>query len=142
MKLYKQILVESDKPTPVDMPLMREMYVAEDRETAFSESRPYLESKFQVYADWGQDKTLPASESFSVPFEELSRDRFLIGTPDDIVEGIKRCEDNLGVNYMIFRMQWPGMGHGKVMKQLELLDKYVIPRVKGWGHADLVHNEG
>ena len=130
INLYGQSLAESDKPSPGDMPMMREMYIAEDREVAFYESRPYLSSKYQAYADWGQDKVLPGNESFSVPFEELSRDRFLIGTPDDVVQEIKRYQERLGVNYMICRMQWPGMEHTKVMNQLELMGRYVIPRVR------------
>ena len=131
MGLYKDALNESGNSLPDDMPMMRELYVAEDREVAFYESRSYLESKYQAYAQWGQDKALPGNESFSVPFEELSRDRFLIGTPDDVVKEIKRYEERLGINNMIFRMQWPGMEHEKVMKQLDLIARYVIPQVNG-----------
>ena len=131
LNLYVRALAESGKVSPSDMPMMREMYVGEDREQALQESGPYLASKYQAYAEWGQDKALPGDESFSVPFEELSKDRFLIGTPDDIVSEIGRYQERLGVNYMIFRMQWPGMEHGRVMKQLELMAKHVIPQIKG-----------
>ena len=130
MGLYKDALNESGNSLPDDMPMMRELYVAEDREVAFYESRSYLESKYQAYAQWGQDKALPGNESFSVPFEELSKDRFLIGTPDDVVKEIKRYEERLGINNMVFRMQWPGMEHEKVMKQLDLIARYVIPQIK------------
>ena len=130
MDLYRQALVESGKTPTSDTPILREVYLAEDREVAFYESRPYLAGKYQAYADWGQDKALPGNESFSVPFEELCRDRFLLGTPDDIVQEIKRYQETLGVNWMIVRMQWPGMEHSKAMKQLDLMGKYVIPEFK------------
>ena len=116
---------------PDAMPMFREMYVAEDRATAFAESRPYLEGKYAAYAAWGQDKALPGEESFAVPFEDLARDRFLIGSPDDIVEEIRRYQNDLGANYIIFRMQWPGLPQEKVLKQLALLREEVIPRIKG-----------
>ena len=131
MGLYEDTLNESGNSLPDDMPMMRELYVAEDRKVAFYESRSYLESKYQAYAQWGQDKALPGNESFSVPFEELSRDRFLIGTPADVVSEIKRYEERLGINNMIFRMQWPGMEHEKVMKQLDLIARHVIPQING-----------
>ena len=83
----------------------------------------------------GRTRPLPDSESFSVPFEELCRDRFIIGTPDDVVQEITRYKEKLGVNHVIFRMQWPGMDHAKVMKQLDLMASSVIPQVKGLSNA-------
>ncbi len=47
------------------------------------------------------------------------------------MEEIQRYERELGVNYLIFRMQWPGMEQAQVLKQIELMAKDVIPRVKG-----------
>ena len=129
--LYRDTLGESGNPTPIDMPIMRELYIAEDREAAVLECGPFLASKYQAYADWGQDKVLPGGESFSIPFEKLARDRFLIGTPTDMVREIKLYQERLGVNYMIFRMQWPGMDQARIMKQLELMGRYVIPEIKG-----------
>ena len=130
MDHYRSGLAQAGLENLTDLPMMRELYVAEDRETALDESRPFLASKYQAYAQWGQDKALPGNESFAVPFEELARDRFLIGTPDDVVEEIGRYEERLGAGCMIFRMQWPGMEHHKVMKQMELMGKDVIPRIK------------
>lgn len=131
LSIYREGAAESGKTLPDDIPMMRELYVAEDGKAASYESRPYLESKYQAYASWGQDRALPGEESFSVPYDELARDRFLIGTPDDVVEEVRRYEERLGVNWMVFRMQWPGMEHARVMNQLELMAKHVIPRVKG-----------
>jgi len=103
---------------------------AQDRETAFIESQPFLEGKYQAYAAWGQDKALPGNESFSVPYQDLAKDRFLLGSPDDIVSEFRRYADDLGVNHMICRMQWPGMPQEQVLKQIELLGREVIPRIK------------
>ena len=109
--------------------MMREMYVASDRETAYIESQPYLEGKYAAYASWGQDKALPGEESFSVPYQDLAKDRFLLGSPDDVVAELKRYSEELGVNMMIFRMQWPGMPQEQVLKQIELLGREVIPQI-------------
>ena len=127
---YKAALDEFENPIPSELPMMREMYVAQDRETAFIESQPFLEGKYKAYADWGQDKALPGEESFSVPYQDLAKDRFLLGSPDDIVSEFRRYAEELGVNHMICRMQWPGMPQEQVLKQIELLGREVIPRIK------------
>ena len=131
ISVYNAEISRVGQIAPDAMPMFREMYVAEDRATALAESRPYLQGKYAAYASWGQDKALPGEESFNVPYEELARDRFLIGSPDDIVEEIRRYQNDLGANYIIFRMQWPGLPQEKVLKQLALLREEVIPRDKG-----------
>jgi alkanesulfonate monooxygenase SsuD/methylene tetrahydromethanopterin reductase-like flavin-dependent oxidoreductase (luciferase family) len=129
-KGYLAALKQAGQPTPPVLPMMRELYVASDRETAYQESRPYLEGKYAAYAAWGQDKALPGNESFSIPYQDLARDRFLLGSPDDVVREMLRYRDELGVNYLIFRMQWPGIEQEKVLRQIELMGREVIPRVK------------
>ena len=127
---YTEALEAAGNPVPDVLPMMREMYVAADRETAYIESQPYLEGKYAAYAAWGQDKALPGEESFNVPYRDLAKDRFLLGSPDDVVSELSRYKDELGINMMIFRMQWPGMPQEQVLKQIELLGRDVIPRVK------------
>ncbi len=127
---YRETLARAGHPPPQALPMMRELYVAEDRETAYLESQPYLESKYAAYASWGQDKALPGNESFSVPYQDLARDRFLLGAPDDVAQEMLRYRDELGVNYLIFRMQWPGMGLDQTLRQIELLGREVLPKVK------------
>ena len=129
LEMYRQALSQAGQTVP-SLPMMRELYVAQDRETAYNESRPYLEGKYAAYASWGQDKALPGEESFSIPYRDLARDRFLLGTADDVVGEINRYESELGVDYMIFRMQWPGMPHRQLLRQIEIMGRDVIPRVK------------
>ena len=126
---YKAALAEAGNPVPEELPMMRELYVAADRETAYIESQPFLEGKYAAYASWGQDKALPGEESFSVPYQDLARDRFLLGSPGDVVSELQRYSEELGINHMVFRMQWPGMPQEQVLKQIDLLGREVIPQV-------------
>ena len=66
-QVYKDSLESAGNAMPSTLPMMRELYVADDRETAFLESEPYLAPKYEAYAAWGQDKALPGEESFSHP---------------------------------------------------------------------------
>ena len=118
---YKSALEAAGNPVPHDLPMMRELYIARDREMAYIESQPYLEPKYAAYASWGQDKALPGEESFRIPYQDLAKDRFLLGSPDDVVAELKRYSSELGVNQMLFRMQWPGMPQAQVLEQIELL---------------------
>ncbi|MQF82929.1 LLM class flavin-dependent oxidoreductase [SAR202 cluster bacterium AD-802-E10_MRT_200m] len=129
MELYRQSLKNAGNSEPKDLPIMREVYVDDSREKALRTCAPILASKYQAYAGWGQDKALPSDESFSDSFTDLMKDRFIIGTPSDLVEAIKHYEARLGVNLMILRIQWPGMGHQDVIRQIKLLEHEVIPLI-------------
>ena len=131
LALYRTELGRADQPIPQVLPMMRELYLAQDQETAYLESQPYLEGKYSAYASWGQDKALPGEESFTMPFPDLARDRFLLGSPAQVVQEIRRYGDELGVNYLIFRLQWPGMDQGRALRQIEIMGRDVIPEVKG-----------
>jgi alkanesulfonate monooxygenase SsuD/methylene tetrahydromethanopterin reductase-like flavin-dependent oxidoreductase (luciferase family) len=127
MALYRKALQEAGKPFPAELPVIKELYVAPDRRTAIQECRPFLEAKYQAYASWGQDKALPQGDSFDLAFEELVRDRFIIGDPDDCIRELRRYVEVLGVNCFIFRIQWPGMEQAKVLRTIKLLSERVMP---------------
>jgi len=131
MTLYRSALRDAGKPPAAEVPLIKELYVAPDRRTAIQECRPFLEAKYKAYNAWGQDKALPEGDSFDVGFEELVRDRFIIGDADDCVRELKRYVDALGVNCFIFRIQWPGMEQAKVLRTIKLLAERVMPAVRG-----------
>ncbi len=130
MALYRRTLHEAGKPFPAELPIIKELYVAPDRRTALRECRPFLEAKYQAYASWGQDKALPAGDSFDLAFEDLIQDRFIIGDPDDCIRDLQRYSEALGVNCFIFRIQWPGMEQAKVLRTIGLLAERVIPALQ------------
>jgi alkanesulfonate monooxygenase SsuD/methylene tetrahydromethanopterin reductase-like flavin-dependent oxidoreductase (luciferase family) len=130
MGLYRRALAAAGKPAPAEMPIIKELYVAPDRRTALQECRPYLEGKYKAYASWGQDKALPEGESFDVGFEELAKDRFIVGDPDDCVRELRRYASVLGVNCVILRIQWPGMEQAKVLQTIRLLAERVMPALR------------
>jgi alkanesulfonate monooxygenase SsuD/methylene tetrahydromethanopterin reductase-like flavin-dependent oxidoreductase (luciferase family) len=126
---YKQALAEANQPMPAARPIGLELHVAPTREEAVATAQPFLEAKYAAYAAWGQDKALPGEESFQVPFEELARDRFLLGTPDEVIEQIEERVRRLESNHFLFRVGWPGMEAAKVMRVIETMGKDVLPRL-------------
>lgn len=128
---YKQALAEADRPMPAARPIALELHVAPTHEEAVATARPFLEAKYAAYAEWGQDKALPGQESFRVPFEDLARDRFVLGTPDEVIEQIEERVRRLESNYLIFRMGWPGMESAKIMRVIEMVGQKILPYFHG-----------
>jgi alkanesulfonate monooxygenase SsuD/methylene tetrahydromethanopterin reductase-like flavin-dependent oxidoreductase (luciferase family) len=127
VQFYRNTLQALGKPFPEDFPLSKELFIAPDRRTALCEAQPYLEAKYRAYSQWGQDRELPATETFVVPFETLVQDRFILGDPDDCIRQIHTHQEQLGVTHMKFRVHWPGMPHELVMRTIRLLGEKVLP---------------
>jgi len=124
---YKQALAEASHPMPNARPIALELHVAPTHEEAVETARPFLAGKYNAYAEWGQDKVLPGEESFRVAFDALARDRFILGTPDEVIEQIEERVARLQSNYLIFRMGWPGMEPAKILRVIEMMGTRVLP---------------
>jgi alkanesulfonate monooxygenase SsuD/methylene tetrahydromethanopterin reductase-like flavin-dependent oxidoreductase (luciferase family) len=131
LEVYKRALDEAGKPFPAELPLMREIFVAKTREEAERIARPHLEEKYRVYHEWGQDKAMPKDDAdLSLDFDELTRDRFLFGSPDEVAEQIIGYHRNLGVNRMIVALHWVGMPNSQVVDGMHLFAEEVMPKVR------------
>jgi alkanesulfonate monooxygenase SsuD/methylene tetrahydromethanopterin reductase-like flavin-dependent oxidoreductase (luciferase family) len=129
MGLYRAALERHGKPFPAELPMMREICVAGSREEAMQLARPSLEKKYQAYVSWGQQHALPDDDDMTQAFDDLLRDRFIIGDPATCADEIQRCVDEVGANTMIFRVTWPGMPQEGVLRGLRLLGEQVRPRI-------------
>jgi alkanesulfonate monooxygenase SsuD/methylene tetrahydromethanopterin reductase-like flavin-dependent oxidoreductase (luciferase family) len=103
LALYRAELAGLGKPFPRVLPYAREIFCAKDKATALEMAGPYLSEKYQTYAKWGQDEVLPGDDTFRQPFEELLRDRFVLGSPDECYEQLRPCWEQAGANFLIFR---------------------------------------
>ena len=128
MALYRAALEAEGKPFPPPrFSLGKELYIARDMDTALREALPYLATKYEAYAQWGQDNVLPTGETFRLPIEQLRQDRFIVGDPAYCIEQIARHQERLDIQQMGFRLHWPGMPHQRVMQAIELLGERVLP---------------
>lgn len=129
LDLYRAALQRHGKSFPSELPLMREICVAETHEAAIRLARPYLEKKYQAYVQWGQHRALPGDDDMTQTFDDLARDRFILGDPDECAADIKRYVEATGATTMIFRVHWPGMPHATITNALRLLAERVRPQV-------------
>jgi alkanesulfonate monooxygenase SsuD/methylene tetrahydromethanopterin reductase-like flavin-dependent oxidoreductase (luciferase family) len=126
-EIYRPALEEFGKPFPDEIPIRREIFVAEDRETAVREAAPWLLEKYKTYRSWGQDKALPEGDDFHEEAEELMRDRFILGSPEDCIREIDRYREQLGATEFIVRVQWPGMPNELALDNLRRIGESLIP---------------
>jgi len=127
--LFKRTRQEAGRPLPEEMACHKEVFVAPDMDTALREGRPYLEGKLKMYARWGQDRELPtASAGFgSLSFDELRRDRVIVGDPEHCVAEFKRYHREVGINHFVCVLNWPGMQHWQILRSIQLIGERVLP---------------
>jgi alkanesulfonate monooxygenase SsuD/methylene tetrahydromethanopterin reductase-like flavin-dependent oxidoreductase (luciferase family) len=129
MALYRAALDRAGKPFPSELPLMREMVVAGSRAAAVAIARPYLERKYRTYVHWGQHRVLPRDDDLTVGFDELVRDRFVLGDPDECAAELARAAALTGATTIILRLHWAGMPHDVAMRSIELIGERVKPKL-------------
>lgn len=133
MDVYKQALEDAGKSDlPDDFPMMREVVVAKTREEAMRMAEPYLKAKYDAYHEWGQDKVMPkGDDNLGLMYDELVKDRFLFGSPDEVSAQIVDLIKRFGVNHFVFGVQFPGMPQSMVLDQMQMLAEDVFPQVRG-----------
>ena len=109
-----------------DVILMRDCFVADTVEDAREAIEPYLLNLYQLYARWGQ--TYMDENEVEVDYDELD-EKFVIGTPEDCIDQLRTYED-LGVDHVLIRCQFPGQPQESAMTCLERFGEEVIPAFK------------
>ncbi|PSP82456.1 LLM class flavin-dependent oxidoreductase [Halobacteriales archaeon QS_1_68_17] len=111
----------------IDQPLMREAIIAEDHDEAMRMGRKYLHRAYtEEYGteEWSHPFI---TQEQAADFEKLADERFLVGTPDEIIEQIQQFDDRFPIDHLGCRFHFPGMSHEMVQEQIELFGNEVIP---------------
>jgi len=131
LDVYRKALDDLGKPFPDELPIRREVFVARTREEAIDICRPYLEDKYKTYHAWGQSKAMPEGDNnLGQELDELLKDRFLIGSPEEVTERLVNLGRETGVNHVVMSVQWPGMPQNLVLDTMHLLAEEVFPKVR------------
>lgn len=131
-RIYREFLREYGKEA-MAVPVIREVYVAETMAKAEEEAKGgimYLHAG--MYGKWAgvrplrDDRGELVKDPATVTFE-AHRERFIIGTPDHCVREIEKYQKELGMDYLVCWMQFPGGDPQKTLKSMRLFVKEVIP---------------
>ena len=69
-------------------------------------------------------------QNISMDYEDLARDRFIVGDPDEVAGEILRYNRALGVNHIIMSVQGVGMPQTQVLDTFHRLAEEVFPKVR------------
>jgi len=124
--LISQTATSSVKLFSLYISAWREMFIAETREKAIDIARPHVEWLYKDRAASGHSNELPSADRIDVEFDQVLKDRFIIGSPDDCIREIYRYQD-LGIQELILRCQWPGMSNEESLNAVNMFGKEVLP---------------
>ena len=109
-----------------EWPLTRDVIIAEtDAKARELAERHIMVAYRKEYAGGWRHPFIDAS--IATDLDRLMEDRFIIGGPDQVIPKIRRFVDAYGMNHLICRTFFPGMPHGHIMRELELIAKEVVP---------------
>jgi alkanesulfonate monooxygenase SsuD/methylene tetrahydromethanopterin reductase-like flavin-dependent oxidoreductase (luciferase family) len=127
--LYKAELERCGKPFPKELPIIKEVFCARDRREALEMCGPYLSGKYKDYFKWGQDEAMPEEESFDLAFDELLKDRFILGSPEECYEQLRPYWERVGVNHLVVRTHWAGMPLSTALHSMRLISGELLPEL-------------
>jgi alkanesulfonate monooxygenase SsuD/methylene tetrahydromethanopterin reductase-like flavin-dependent oxidoreductase (luciferase family) len=127
---YHQARRDAGLPRNREFAKCVELYVAETREKAFEEGAPYMAKKYKAYYSWGMGKNVPGESGEDLPLEELVKDRFVIGSPEDCIRECLAHRDELGCSHLIVRMNFPGIPQENFLKAIRLFGAEVLPHIR------------
>jgi len=136
LELFATARAEAGLPPAADTGRMLEVFCHRDGRTARELARPHLLRKYAAYASWGltgragQAASDAGGAGDADAFAELARDRFVLGDPDEVTEGLIAQHREVGVTHLAMRIAWPGSAQADTMACLELLGREVLPRVR------------
>mgnify|MGYP006267406069 CR=1 FL=1 len=133
LELFTATRAEAGLPPATELPVMKEIYVGDDDETAEREARPHLQAKYQAYVKWGQSEVM-SQDSLDQDWEDLKAGgRFILGGPDTCVAALQEHIDVLGTDMLIFRFGWSGMPDDLVQANIRRFAETVKPRLRATG---------
>ena len=63
-------------------------------------------------------------------FDDLLRDRFILGSPEDCFEQLRPYVEELGINHLLFRTHWAGMPLQDSLSSMRLISDELLPELK------------
>lgn len=131
VELYHRTRAEAGLPAKVPFAKCVELYVGDDKESALREAEPFIGAKYKAYYSWGMGNNVPGESGAGISdFGELTRNRFIVGGPDDVIADCLHHRDVLGVTDLIVRLNFPGMPRELVRRNIERFATEVIPHIR------------
>jgi probable F420-dependent oxidoreductase len=111
-----------------EWPLTRDVIIAETDQRARELAEEHIMVAYRrEYAGGWRHPFIDAA--IATDLDKLMEDRFIIGGPDQVIAKVRSFVEQYGMTHLICRLFFPGMPHGHIMRELELLSREVMPAV-------------
>lgn len=118
------------RPPEAQICRLLEVSCAADEDAAVRRAAPYLLEKYSAYLSWGiPGITLDPKASPEEQLRRLARNRFALGSPDQVAEALV-AQAKAGATHATMRVSWPGMPQKEVLAGIERLGTRVLPEVR------------
>ncbi|MCH7553235.1 MAG: LLM class flavin-dependent oxidoreductase [Chloroflexi bacterium] len=109
--------------------LMRSVVVGPTREAALEEARDWLGTQWrgQAYARWGMQEA--GTPSLDLTMEEIARERAIVGTVDQVIEGIKAYVEEFDITHFIPLFRRDDTSHAEHLEQIRFYGREIFPHV-------------
>lgn len=111
-------------------PARRDIFVAETNERAMEIGGPYLAEYYDWYKKSGMGESMDDENALDQDFEDLKQDRFLLGDPETVAQGLAHVHNEANVDCFLLGIHRPGIPSEDVVRAIELTGTEVIPRVR------------
>ena len=102
-------------------------FVHEDAGKAREIVGPAIAYQRTRYAEWGTDRD--AARPGPTREEDLPWDRYLVGTPEEVAEGLIQLHQEAPYDHLCFWGRLPGVTHEQALANMRLFASEVVPRV-------------
>jgi len=128
--LYHRARAEAGRPRAAGFAKCVELFVASSRARAIETGGRYMAEKYRAYYAWGMGKNVPGESGEGLDIEELIKDRFIVGSPEECIRECIEQRDGLGVSDLLVRMNFPGMPLELSLATLDLFAREVLPHIR------------
>jgi len=104
--------------------IFRDLCIADSTREAEDRIREGYERRYLRYQQWGQP-----GERYDLKFDELKRDRLILGSPAEVVEQVMSYYEEFNTQVMWFMVDWPGMDPRFTLETIERFGAEVIPQI-------------
>ena len=102
-------------------------FVHEDAGRAREIVGPAIAYQRTRYAEWGTDRDRPRPGP--IREEDLPWERYLVGTPEEVAEGLIQLHQEAPYDHLCFWGRLPGVTHEQALANMRLFASEVVPRV-------------
>lgn len=103
-------------------------FVHEDAGRARGILAPAIAYQRTRYREWGTDREKPRPEPIQP--EDLPWERYLVGTPDEVAEGLITLHQEAPYDHFCFWGRLPGVTHDEALANVRLFAERVAPKVR------------